>query len=160
MRKGVFLCALGCVFLLTGCMGRIDRTLPENAIKFEWQVAPGFTEKMAEDAVGGGAGTGITYRNRLYVTYAGIKNFLPGNEIGKCIGFAGNPEDGPEEAGDRVYLLKNDGSCDYLYYETISGLMDVRWFLRAADTKGRKIKRYSFMDSSAYTGAGTFWGEE
>lgn len=60
--------------MLSGCLNRIDRTLPENPIHFEWK--------------------------------------------------------------------------------------EVSQFLRAVDTKGKKIERYSFMDSPAYIGSDSFWGEE
>lgn len=140
MKKYSFLAALLSVSLLTGCGSRHDDSLPETAVGFE-------TSKFVNENNKDDTYSVITYNDRQYIGYGGIKGRISNDEYTKCIGYL--IQDGQEMKDVTFWQLKSVHNDDYIVWRD-NGWMSQPIFFRAVDTKGSDVYTPDYIDSLDY----------
>lgn len=138
-----FRIAFTLLLILTGCGKRIDFELPKNPIEFH-------TGTFVNPADSDDTYQSFEYNGRTYIGYGTLKGSIDGNDVGKCLGYA--ILDGVAVKDVRIFLLNADPDANYLYLVQIfpDSFMNQPFFLRAVDTREKKIDTPPYIESLEY----------
>ena len=139
-----FCIAFTLLLILAGCGKRIDFELPKNPIEFH-------TGTFVNPADSDDTYQSFEYNGRTYIGYGTLKGSIDGNDVGQCLGYI--ILDGVAVKDVRIFLLNADPDANYLYLVQIfpDSFMNQPFFLRAVDTREKKIDTPPYIESLGYS---------
>lgn len=133
------ICFVLLVFILSGCLKRIDFSLPAEPVEFNTgiYVSPDYS---------GETFLSLEYNGRTYIPYGNLKKSVNGNDVGECLGYY--VQEGVKAEDVRIFLLRGDADANFLVRIDMTGFMSQPDFFRAIDTKDKKIAIPDFIEAS------------
>ena len=135
MKKRVIAAVCLCLTLLalSGCVNRIDDSLPDDPLEF-------LTHTFINPADQNDTYLALEYDGRVYIPYGNLAGSIDGNDV---VGYY--VQDGNKMEDTRIFLLANDSDANFLMRMDLVGVMSQPDFFRAVDTKGEEIDIPQFI---------------